>query len=572
MSDINANDSAIEWDYSVDFLSIGSGGGGMTGALTANIEGLESLVIEKSNKFGGTTALSGGVIWIPNNHLMAGANIADSEEDGRRYLDQVVSADVPREKIVSYLKYAPEMLKYLEQNSLVKYDPAPVYPDYYSELEGGKLGARSLDPRPYSIYKLGVELAKHIRRPDWYNRESFSLTADEAHIIFSFDYRAPLIIFKNLLCYWLDLPSRLRKLPDSRLTLGKALVGRLRKSLANRGVNLWLNTALEELVVVDGKVLGAKCVKDGKPFNIQVSKAVLMATGGFSHNQELREKHHPHKDVAKWTAASPTDTGDGLLVGQAAGAELTMMEYAWWSPTMMDNDGNIEAFIVGKSMPNGLVVNQSGRRFLNEAQPYEDFVKDQFTAHERIDSIPAFFVFDSRYRKEYPLGMMLPPGKYAPDATVKDLIDSGWLKKGSTLNELADMCGIDAQGLNDEVAKFKFFAESGEDKDFGKGKTPNDLYYSDHRVTPNPCLAFEEEGPFYAVNIYPGDLGTKGGLNTNSSAQVLNASGHIIEGLYACGNVSASVMGDSYPGAGSTIGPALTYGYVAAKHAAGTLK
>ncbi|MCK5880655.1 MAG: FAD-binding protein [Sinobacterium sp.] len=570
---IKTPDDSITWDYSVDFLSVGSGGGGMAGALTAKLEGLHSLVIEKSDKIGGTTALSGGVIWIPNNHLMPKANVADSEADGLRYLTQLVDDAVPQEKIASYLHYAPEMLKYLECNSLVQYDPAPVYPDYYSHLPGGKLGARSLDPKPYSINKLGVKFAKQIRRSDWHKRESFSLTASEAHIIFSFDYRAPLIIFKSLLLYWLDLPSRLRKLPDARLTLGRALIGRLRKSLDNEGVELWLNTKIQSLVVDDsGQVIGAKCIKEGSPFNIQVKKAVLMASGGFSHHQALREQYHPHPDVAQWTAASPTDTGDGLFVGQAVGAKWSMMNNVWWSPTMKDVEGNIEAFIVGKSMPNSLIVNKSGSRFLNEAEPYEDFVKDQFLAHKVVDSIPAFFVFDSRYRKEYPLGMMLPPGKYVPDAAVAHLINSGWLKKADSLEALAQLCGIDSAGLVSEVAKLKQFAEKGEDLDFAKGDAPNDVYYSDHRVKPNPCLAFENDGPFYAVNIYPGDLGTKGGLTTNELAQVLNEQDEVIAGLYACGNVSASVMGDSYPGAGSTIGPALTYGYVAAKHAAGTLK
>jgi 3-oxosteroid 1-dehydrogenase len=362
-----------------------------------------------------------------------------------------------------------------------------------------------------------------------------------------------------------------RKLPDARLTLGKALVSRLRKSLEKEGVDVWLNTEIKSLVVEEGKVIGVKCSKEGKICHIAVKQGVLMASGGFSHHAELRAKHHPHKDGANWTAASPTDTGDGLIVGEAVGAKLSMMNNVWWSPTMMDDDGNIEAFIVGKSMPNGMMVNKSGRRFLNEAEPYEDFVKHQFEAHQTVDSIPAFFVFDSRYRKEYPLGMMLPPGKYAPDAAVKHLLDSGWLKKSDTLAGLAKLCGIDAEGLQDEVEKYRNFGLQGEDTDFGKGKTPNDLYYSDHRVKPNPCLAFEDAGPYYAVNIYPGDLGTKGGLTTNAKAQVLDGADNIIDCLYASGNVSASVMGDSYPGAGATIGPALTFAYVAAKHAAGVL-
>jgi len=562
------------WDSTVDFLIVGSGAGGMTAAITAHTEGLSTLVIEKSDKYGGTTALSGGVIWIPNNHHMSRTSIDDSSEDGLAYLEQVVSADVPRENLQAYVQRAPEMLRFIEANSLLKYDPAPEYPDYYSELKGGKLGARSLDPKPYSIYRLGVDLARQMRRTEWAKRESFAMTAAEAHIVFSFDYRAPLIIFKRLFQYWLDLPSRLRKLPDARLTLGKALVGRLRKSLAQKNIPLWLNTQLIDLYIEDGNIVGVSCDKAGKPYSIKVNKGVLMASGGFAHHAGLRAKHHPHPDVSQWTAASRTDTGDGILAGQKIGAKLDMMNYAWWTPTMRDDEGNIEAFIVGKSMPNGLMVNQAGKRFCNEAEPYEDFVKHQFASHQTINSIPAFFVFDSRFRKEFPLGLMLPPGKYLPDSTpkVKALLDNGWLKKADTLEALAEQCGIDKAGLTAEIAKFRGFAKNGVDEDFNKGQSPNDLYYSDHRINPNPCLAFEEQGPFYAVNIYPGDLGTKGGLSINPDAQVVNENNQPIKGLYACGNASASVMGDSYPGAGSTIGPAMTFAYVAAKHAANTLK
>ncbi|NRA41196.1 MAG: FAD-binding protein [Pseudomonadales bacterium] len=568
---MSAQQTAPTWHETVDFLSVGSGGAGMTGALTAKLEGLSALVIEKSDKFGGTTSLSGGVIWIPNNHLMDSTPIEDSEQDAKAYLDAVVPKDAPRDKLDAYVKHAPEMLKYLSEHSHVQYDPAKEYPDYYPDVEGAKLGARSLDPKPFSAYKLGTKLTRQLRIADWFERESFAMTAAEAHIIFSFDSRGPRIIFKNLFRYWLDLPSRLRKLPDSKLTLGRALVGRLRKSLIDHQVPLWHNTELSELVVEDGKVIGVKCQRDGQAVNIRVNKAVLMASGGFAHNKTMREEYHPHPEVYKWTASSPTDTGEGLHIAKQAGAQWSMMNNVWWSPTMRDVDGNIEAFIMGKSMPHGMIVNAAGRRFCNEAEPYEDFVKDQFKSHAHTDSVPSYFVFDSTYRKEYPLGMMLPPGKYMPDAAVKHLLDSGWLKKADSVAELADLCGIDQAGLVDEVNKFRGFAKTGVDADFAKGENPNDTYYSDHRVSPNPCLAFDDQGPFYAVLIYPGDLGTKGGVTTNANAQALDEQGEVIANLYASGNVSAAVMGDSYPAAGSTIGPAMTFAYVAAKHAAGSL-
>lgn len=557
------------WDHEVDFLVVGSGGGGMTAALTAQHHGLNTLVIEKAATYGGTTALSGGVIWVPDNHLMPSANVSDSEAEALQYLEQVVSADVPRERLRAYVRYAPKMLRFLEDNTLVKFDPAPVYPDYYAELKGGKPGARSLDPRPYSIRQLGEELHSKMRQTELVYNNSFSMTAAEAHIVFSFTWRSPLVIFKCLFSYWLDIPSRLKKLPDNRLTLGKALVSRLRHSLAKKGIPLWLSTPLVELVRDEGKVVGVICEQEGKLLRIRASKGVLVAAGGFAHNNEMRQQYHPHPTGTTWTAASHTDTGDGIRLGQQAGAKIDMMSYAWWTPTMVLPNKAVEAFIVGKSMPSCMIVNKAGQRILNEAEPYEDFVKHQYAANAAVPSIPSYFVFDGRYRHEYPLGTAMAPGKYMGDALYKDMFDSGWVKKSDTVEGLAEQCGIDAAGLRQTFDKMAQFAKAGKDSDFGKGDTLNDKYYSDHRIGPNPCLAPLDKPPFYAIEIWPGDLGTKGGLVADEYARVLDENGQVMPGLYATGNSSASVMGDSYPGAGSTIGPAMAFGYIAARHAAG---
>ena len=556
-------------DYNVDFLVVGSGAGGMTAAITAHQKGLSTLVIEKSACYGGTSALSGGVIWIPNNHHMARAGISDSRDEALRYLQQVVSDDVPYDKLAAYVDKGPEMLRFIEQHSLLKYDPAPVYPDYYAELAGGKPGARSLDPRPYSIRRMGRQLADQMRASNLDNSNGFSMTAAEAHQVFSFTWRSPLVIFKCLLSYWLDLPGRLRKLPDNRLTLGRALIGRLRHSLEKSGVPLWLNTSACEIVMDNGRVAGLVCERDGQRITI-ACRHLLLASGGFAHHPVLRERHHPQPAATRWTAASSTDTGDGILLGEKAGAATAMMGYVWWSPTLVLPNQAVEAFIVGKSMPSCMVVNKAGQRFCNEAEPYEDFVKHQYAAHsETSPAIPAYFVFDSRYRHEYPLGTAMAPGKYMGDSFYSALFDSGWVSKADTLAELAEKTGIDAAGLQDTATRMAGFAATGVDLDFGKGSSLNDRYYSDHRIRPNPCLAAIDKPPFYAVAIWPGDLGTKGGLLTNARAQVLDGAGQVIPGLYAAGNASASVMGNSYPGAGSTLGPAMTFAYIAACDAAG---
>lgn len=556
------------WHEEVDFLIVGSGAGGMTAAITAQAQGLRTLLIEKSAVYGGTSALSGGVIWIPNNPHMHKANIADSAEDAWQYLSQVVSDDVPTEKIKAYIKHGPEMLSFIEANSLLKYDPAPVYPDYYAELKGGKNGARSLDPRPYTIRQMGEQLAEQMRSTDLDIKGQFSMTADEAHQVFSFTWRSPIVIFQCLLRYWLDIPARLKKWPDNRLTLGRALVGRLRHTMEQKNIPLWLNTSATELIKEGDRVVGVVAQRNGQDIAIKANKGVLIASGGFSKNQTMREQHHPHPSNSAWSAASSADTGDGIKLAQAINAATDMMTYAWWSPTLVLQSGAVEAFIVGKSMPSCMVVNKAGKRFLNEAEPYEDFVKHQYQAHKETPSIPAFFIFDSRYRHEYPVGTAMAPGKYQGDGFYKELFASGWVVKADSLEELAQATGIDVEGLQQTTQRMAEFAKTGDDKDFAKGSVLNDRYYSDHRIKPNPCLAPIEKAPFYAVKIWPGDLGTKGGVLTNELAQVLTAEGEVIEGLYATGNVTASVMGDSYPGAGSTLGPAMTFAYIAAKHAA----
>ncbi|NRB42885.1 MAG: FAD-binding protein [Pseudomonadales bacterium] len=558
----------VQWHHEVDFLVVGSGAAGMTAAITASVQGLSTMIVEKTSSYGGTSALSGGVLWLPDHHMMDDAGAEDSQEEALTYLNQVISDDVPADKLRAFVKNAGPMLAFMQKNSLLKYAPAKNYPDYYAELDGGKSGGRSVDPVPYTIRRLGQKLTSQMRS----NKSkpgTFAMTAHEAHIVFSFTWKSPLVIYKRLLSLWLDITSRLKKLPDNRLTLGRALIGRLRKTLSNRDITLHLNTSADELCIEQGRVIGFKCTKDGKAFNIKVNRGVLMASGGFAHNKEMREKHHGTAQHAAWTAASTSDNGDGITVASHAGAATSMMSYAWWTPTMVYPDGKREAFIVGKSLPNSMVVNKKGLRFCNEAQPYEDFVKNQQRSEAAgNEAIPAYFIFDARYRREYPLGMAIAPGKYLPDSRFPELFNSGWIKKADSLAELAKACGIDAEGLATTAAKLESYSQTGEDKEFQRGNFLNDTYYSDHRVKPNPCLSGVSQAPFYAIKLWPGDLGTKGGLTTNADAQVIDLHGKVIDGLYAAGNVSASVMGDSYPAAGSTLGPAMTFAYVAAKHAA----
>lgn len=560
------------WDLMVDFLVVGSGGGGMAAAITASDHGLKSLVIEKSEYYGGTTAISGGVIWIPNNHHMKEVGINDSQEEGYRYLKQLTAGEVSDKRLRAYVQEGPEMLKYMERNTLVKYASAPSYTDYYPELDGGKTGGRSLDPDPYSRRKLGKIDAQ--LRPQTHGEilDRFTLTAKEAHAFLNFSLKTYFILFKRLGLFYLDIPRRLKKLPDNRLTLGSALVGRLRKSMEDRDIPLWLNTSAESLIIESGKVIGLVVEKEGKTQRIKVNNGVLFACGGFAHNDEMRKKYQAHPVNASWSVACPTNTGDGIIIGEKVGARLGFMSKAWWTPVMTMPRGRVEALIIGKSMPGCILVNKKGKRFTNDAASYEDVIKGQYAAHsEESPSIPCYLVFDARYRHNYSLGRALGPGKAVPDSVVNDkLIKTGWLKKARTLEALAKQLEIDAEGLISTIKRFNGFAETGKDLDFGRGDSLSDRYYSDHSIIPNSCIAPIETAPFYAIEIFPGDLGTKGGLVSDEYARVLDKEDKAIEGLYVTGNCSASVMGDSYPGAGSTIGPSMTFGYIAAKHAAGT--
>ncbi len=560
------------WDQSVDFLVVGSGGGGLTAALVAHDLGLDTLVLEKADCYGGTTAMSGGVIWVPDNHLMKAAGIADSREDALAYLRRVVGPEVAADRLEAYVDHAPQMLRYLEQHSRVRFNAAVQYSDYYAELPGGKPGGRSLDPVPISRRALGEE---HLRlRPPVGERvlKRFMITAIEAHDVMQSKARQAWIIGKRLLLHYLDIPWRLRGLPDARLTLGQGLVGNLRASLLDRRVPLWLNTAVQELVVEGGRVTGAVIVREGRTLRIAARKGVLLAAGGFAQNTALRKRYQQEPIGNRWTNANPHDMGDGILMGEAVGAALEFMHCAWWTPTYILPDGTPEALIVGKSMPGCIFVNKAGRRFVNEAAPYEDVVKGQYAANKAAEpSIPCFMVFDARYRRQYTIGngRILPSTMMPDDRVPPRYFESGFLQKGETLRHLAGKIGIDPEGLEATISRFNRFAASGVDEDFRRGEALQDRYYSDIKVQPNPTLAPLLEPPFYAIAIYPGDLGTKGGLKCDARARVLDGQGQVIAGLYATGNCSGAVMGNSYPGAGSTIGPAMAFGYIAARDAAG---
>lgn len=555
-------------DLQVDWLVAGAGAAGMTGAVVAHQLGGSVLVVEKEPVYGGTTAKSGGVAWIPGNHRQARVGVLDSAEEGYAYLKGLIGDSVSDARIRAYAFRAGEMLSFMMRHSHVQFSALPKYMDYYEHLPGYKSGGRSMDNAPFKLRELGADATT--MRLGHYDGLllPFNVTVEEGQRLQAMDAGAYLLGLKLLLRYLLDIPGRLRRQRDNRLTLGSALVARLRRSLQVRAIPLWLESPVQELLLEDGRVCGAVVNHAGRPRRVRAQRGILLATGGFAHNAGMRRQYQQHPIGSDWTAAAPGATGDAVTLGARIGAALGFMECAWWSPTYTIPDGRVLALIAGKSNPGSIMVNRLGKRFANEAQPYEDLVKAQYASEARGEgAIPCYLIFDATYRARYAVGH-IKPGKVEQDARLSEAnFDSGLLTRADTLEALADKLHIDGHTLLETVKQFNYHARLGKDPLFGRGATEHDRYYADKSVSPNPSLGPLETAPYYALRCEPGDLDTKGGLLCDEYARVLRNDGTVIEGLYAAGNASAAVMGNTYPGAGATIGSAMTFAYIAAQHA-----
>ncbi len=563
----------MSWDHSVDFLVIGSGAAGMTAALRACDLGADTLIVEKASLFGGTTALSGGVIWVPNNPCMEVFGISDSCDDGFKYLKTITNGSSSPEKLRTYVDNAPRMMKVLAESSHVRFECIPTYPDYYAEIEGGKAGGRSCEPELLDGLKLGDELfrMRRLQRERLIMNGRLTMKASEGKALLAGGPEAMWILLRSLFSYYTNFRARFKGIKRTTdITLGGALAARLRLSLMERGVPLWLDSPLKELIVEEGGVAGALVEKEGNPFRIRARKGVLLAAGGFERNLALREKYHPKPTSTQWTEGCDSNTGDTIPMGEAVGAGFDLMDDAWWSPSLIDPVSHTTRIIIyEKNLAGSIIVDSRGKRFMNEAGPYNDMGKAIYrTNSPEAGTVPAYMVFDGVYRKKYPCGPMMP-GSKVPDFMLPKGLEGAFYQKDQTLEGLAKKLGIDPEGLVETVRSFNQYARSGKDLDFERGETLQDCFYAVRATGPNPSLAPLEKPPFYAIKVYPGDLGTKGGVRTDVHGRVLTGNDEVIGGLYASGNCSAVVMGTTYPGAGGTIGPAMTFGFLAAEHAMG---
>lgn len=548
-----------------DVIVVGAGAGGMTAACVAASEGLSVLVLEKAEVVGGTTALSGGVVWIPNNAKMAAVGRSDSRADVESYLANTIPGPAEDPLRAAFLDHGNEAITYLEAKTSVRFRPIATYPDYYPELPGATLGGRALEPEPFDGRSLGAQF-QLLRKPI----PEFTLfggmmldRADIPHFRRAWHSpRSALKVARLLLRYGKE---RLFLDRGATLYLGNALVARLLQSILTLQVTLRCGSGAAGLVVEEGAAVGVAV--DGQ--TLRARRGVVLATGGFSHDPELRARLLPPK-VGAYSAASPDNTGDGIRLGCAAGGRIEegTQGNAFWTPlsTFRRTDSSQGVFphiLTDRGKPGMIAVNRGGERFTNEAVSYHRFVQAMFRADNESPAIPAYLICDKKALWTYGLGAVKP---FA--LRLRPFVESGYLAQADSIAGLAAQLGIDSDSLVRTVAEYNKGAVEGQDPAFGRGENAYQRHVGDSDHKPNPCVAPIVTPPFYGVALYPGDLGTSAGLLTDAAARVLGAERAPIRGLYACGNDMSSLMRGAYPGPGITLGPALTFGYLAAREIA----
>ena len=564
---LTASALRAEWDVIV----IGSGAGGLLAALRAAANGLSTIVFEKTNFYGGTTATSGGAIWVPCHGL---DGHEDSHEQALAYLRHVTAGEAQGDRIEVYLDHAPAMIAFLQQCGIFC-DMMAGYPDYYTEAPGA-LAGRALVPREIDGKDLGEDYAD-LRSPfgAFMLFDRYSLDLEQA---FALSARLPgwrRVAAAMMLRYWLDLPWRLKSQRDRRATMGNALIGAMRRELKRRGVPVVLNSALSHILEDDGRVTGVEIAGNGAHGRFEARIGVILASGGFEQSQVLRDEYLPVATDRHWSMTPPgANTGDALIAASAIGAAREFMDYCWWAPsTLLPAPDNPQALVTHQMFfdhrhPHSLVVNGLGQRFVNESCSYDDFGKAMIADQLKSGAnLPCWMIFDATYRARYGCGGILP-GSVMPDSRVPQSWWNGYFYKAATLDELAGRIGVPADALASSVADINRFAREGKDQVFARGESAYDRFFGDQTVQPNPSLGPVDQPPFYAIRIQLGDLGTKGGIKVDANAQVIDTAGRPIGGLYAVGNCAASPFANCYPGSGGTIGPAMVFGMIAADHLA----
>jgi len=550
-----------QWDTTADVVVVGSGAAGLGAALVSHANGLTPVVLEAAALAGGSTMLAGGGMWVPANHFMLDDGDSDTAEQALDYMERLIG-DLPpastRARREAFVYGAPRMIEFFESVG-IRFRRTTGYPDYFTDVPNASTVGRGVESAIFDTRLLG-EWADKLP-PRRFPRSLPIGTLDVASIVLAKRTMRGFARLARIYAHHYVARARGQKLVGG----GGALVAQLLYQTLQRDIAVHLQTRVTELVFEDGRVVGVEAAApDGTPRRIKANVAVHLGAGGFARNAEMRERYQRHPITANWTSASAGDLGDGLKLGQSVGAATALLDEAWWGPSsLLTPDGPAIFHVSERSKPGSLIVDQSGVRYLNESMDYVLAGQTMYDRSKDVPAIPSLLVFDQRFRDRYPFGANLP------GRTPRELIDNGYFKRADTIEALARLCDLPPDALRTTVERFNGCARTGVDEDFQRGDSVYDRYYGDPRNKPNPCLGVIDKPPFYAVELYPGDLGTKGGLVTDENGRVLTEDGSPIEGLYASGNTSASVMGRCYPGPGVTIAPALTFSWLAMTHAAG---
>ncbi len=559
-----------QWDEEYELVVLGAGAAGMTAALVASIEGLRTLLIEKSDQVGGTTAYSSGTVWIPDNAQQRQLGVTNDAAAALVYLDALVGDRANRQLRKAFIAAGPEMLDYLAKRTDVGFRVYRQQPDYRQDMPGATSGGRPLEPLPFN----GRTLEKDFDRVRWPIPElmlfgGMMVTRPEAARL--------LRIGRSWDAFWLGAKlvsrfasDRLTYKRGTRLVLGNALAARLFKNLLDRRVGVWFSAKVKRLILEQGQVSGLVAQREGREVRVRASRGIVLAGGGFPASPELRERYFP-KPVAEYTSAFEGCVGDTLLMAQEIGASLGPLgeDNSLWFPSSIAarKDGSTAVYphiVLDRGKPGLVAVNAAGRRFVNEAVSYHEFTRAMYRSHREVPSIPTWLVCDRLFIWKYGLGMIRPLTPF-----LRGYVKRGYLKLADSIEGLARAIAVDAGELAGTIRAQNEFARTGVDAQFGKGENDYDRAGGDPAHLPNPCIGPIQRAPFCAVAVLPTPLGTSLGLLTDVHAQVLDRTGRPIPGLYACGNDMHSVMGGEYPGAGAQLGLAMTFGYLAARHAAG---
>jgi hypothetical protein len=561
------------WDVETDLLVVGAGAAGMTAALVAALEGLQVILCEKSDMVGGTTATSAGTVWIPGNRQGELAGTPDTVAAARTYLAAMLGEHATDERLDTFLKAGPIVLDYLAQKTSVRFAAPPVHPDY-KNLPGAAIGGRALGAIPFDGRKLGRDFAR-VRPP---RREFMVLggmmvgKADIAPLLAPFhswtNFRHVVGILAR---HALD---RIRFKRGTRLIMGNGLVARLFDGIRRAGVDLRFETGLSDIVCDGDTVVGAVLSSQAGEVRIRARKGVVLAAGGIGWSNALRDRLFPEA-ARRHSLAPSSNTGDGILAAERVNAviERDLDSAALWMPSsvMTQADGHVSVFphiMLDRAKPGLLAVNISGRRFVNEADSYHDFVAAMLRSNAPASAAtPAFLICDRAFIRDFGIGLVHPGTK-----NLNPFLQANYLMEGETVEELAQKIGVGGEQLAETVQRYNRYAETGIDEDFGRGSSPLNRFNGDPQTRPNPCLRRIGPGPYYAIAVWPSDLASSAGLRTDARARVLSQDGKVLSGLYAVGTDASSIFRGTYPGPGTMIGPAIVFGWCAAMDAAGALR